>query len=306
MASCPDPESQAKKLQNISFKAVGSSAVFAGIAGFTPSLYKMLTDCIWSVSHDAPHTDTDFLLVHGVFMVFWILACLVQLWSGGVAKRRLAHRVGGWLGSLSLAAGMLFAACNMVKYDWLENQQVYAGSYTLMLLLAACFNLLLGLQRAIRRRFAEHKDYMLMAIMMSLDPAIHRLSMWCIRWGSGKQHLDADNLLMLGKMPANFLLIVAFGSMAVRARRVNCVTLGNLSLQLLAFALGAVAALARTGECEECIGPRVYYSVLFGTALLLLVLAILAAAEFHLRSQEASSASEVSAQAAFIADQDRT
>lgn len=123
-------------------------------------------------------------------------ASLAQLWTGGLREYATAHRYVGSLGLL----GMILAASNELKY--VSAASGLGNFYTLLLCFGAAANMILGVLRARQRRLAKHKDHMLMAVMFTLDPAIHRLVMWTIRlFASDSKSLDPMVLLIFGKMP---------------------------------------------------------------------------------------------------------
>jgi hypothetical protein len=124
----------AKKLQNRHFKLFGvSGALVLGVAGFTPSLYHFFCGKLWSVSHDAPHTEVDaFLWLHAGSMLVWFCASSAQFITGGT-KCREAHRVGGYVGFAALSMGMSTGAIWTVNYDAVRDGDVIGAAYTLLL-----------------------------------------------------------------------------------------------------------------------------------------------------------------------------
>lgn len=246
-----DKPDKAKQLQNSAFKRFGFAAALIGLLGFVPSYYKAATTgVLWSVSHDAPHTENDFLVPHFICMLFWLFGAFGQLASGGTSYKK-THRICGYVALSGLFIGMLGASGNIFKYDFADQgvAGMAAGGYTILLVLGATVNGAVGLGRAIQKRTKEHKDHMLMAIMWSLDPAVHRFAMWLIRWFANG-HVDSDLLLTFGKLPANFILVTLFGTMLVRGQRVTCINVANVGMQFFLFVLGVAAGLAQGGESD--------------------------------------------------------
>ena len=277
-----------KQLQNHAYRVCGLAVLVLGLIGFAPSISKaLLTGSLWSVSHDAEHTDNDFLAAHGVGAVVWTLACVVQLGTGGVPRHGyvVAHRISGYIGSFGLLFAMVLATANELKYATPDS--AVGDAYTLLLVLGATGNMLIGLIRARQRRFAEHKDGMLLAIMFSMDPAVHRLAMWTIRFIIGKgtmttdsTRVDADKLLILGKMPANLILYTSFGFMFLYSRRVNRHTVLCTGFNLIAFLGGAVIAVAADA------GAVVVGLAMVGTAAIVMITAAFIIIERRARSLE--------------------
>ena len=275
--------------QNGTFRVYGLAALVLGIVGFAPSITKaLLTGTPWSVSHDATHTDNAFLGVHAVAAAIWTLACIVQLCTGGVPKHAVVHRICGYAGSAGLLLAMVLATANELKYATRET--ILGNIYTLVLVLGASINMLVAVVRARQRRFPEHKDGMLLAIMFTLDPAVHRLAMWTIRIiasiVSGKKMtdpttVDPGQLLILGKMPANFILFVVFGCMFVHSRRVSKVTLLCTSFNLVAFVGGAILAFS-----DGAVTATVRGLALTGTVAIMGIAAAFVVVEKRKRRQE--------------------
>lgn len=268
----------AKKRQNGAFRMYGGISVALGYAGFTPSIGFALTGVLWSVSHNDYHTDVDiFLWVHVWCMVLWFVSVGLQLWTGGTPRSAL-HRAGGYVGWLALTLGQLVIAVWTVKYDFAEGQWA-GGVYTLTLVVMAVFNINIGCLRARQKRFMEHKDHVLMALMWSLDPGFHRLAMWAAHLASG--HLDPVSLLEYAKLPANFTLVCLFGAMVVSGRRANCITVPNIGLQFVAFHLGALAVFtdASSGKAEAA----VWIATACGAVLLCAIVAAFSIADWRLR-----------------------
>ena len=272
-----------KELQNRTFRSGGLAVLALGAVGFAPSITKaLLTGSLWSVSHDAKHTDNDFLGVHTVGAVVWILAAAAQLWTGGVSKYTTVHRICGYCGSTGLFVAMVFATANELKYATPES--ALGNFYTLLLAIGATVNMIVGIVRARQRRFAEHKDSMLLALMFTLDPAVHRLAMWTIRLVLGGGKINALQLLILGKMPANFVLYVVFGWMFVHGRRVNRATVLCTSFNLIAFIGGATLAFA--GAADGTVAPTVWRLALAGTIAMLAITAMFVVIEKRKRFRE--------------------
>lgn len=275
--------------QNRAFRACGLAALALGVVGFAPSVGHALLGTLWSVAHDAPHTATDFLGGHAVCAVVWTLAAVAQLCTGGVPRYGVAHRFGGYVGTTGLLLAMALAAANELRFA--TPGSALGSAYTLLLVLGASFTAIVGIVRAKQRRFPEHKDCALLAIMFTMDPAVHRLSMWTIRFIIGGGTMTADpavvdpgKLLILGKMPANFILYVVFGGMFVRSRRVNRVTVLCTSFNLIAFIGGAILAVATGADGE--VGPVVWGLAVAGTAAILSVTAAFVVVERRKRREE--------------------
>jgi hypothetical protein len=295
-----------KRLQNTTYRACGIAGLFLGCVGFAPSIAKaLITGSLWSVSHDAPHTENAFLDPHAVGAVIWTVACVAQLCTGGVPKYPyvVAHRIGGYVGAVALLVAMVLAAANELTYA--TPQSALGSAYTLLLVLGATCNMLLAVVRARQRRFPEHKDSMLLAIMFTMDPAVHRLAMWAIRLPfligdiratlatttttPNRTHpvvarIDPTQLLILGKMPANLILYVLFGCMFIRSRRVNCLTALCTSFNLVAFIGGTAVACA--GGVGGSVSPVVWGLAIAGTAAMLLTTAAFVVIERRKRSRE--------------------
>eukprot|EP00966_Prymnesium_polylepis_P270815 6256301-Prymnesium_polylepis.1 len=174
-------------------------------------------------------------------MIVWFAASIVQFATGGIGAWRGTHRAVGYAGFLGLVVGMATAAIWTVKYDVLIHGDAIGGSYTLLLVTCALFNILVAVHHARHRRTVLHKDHALMALMWSLDPALHRLAMWCVRLGGAGP--SSNKLLRYAKLPANAALVIIFGTALVFARRVTCATALNVSLQLALFLLGFATLL---------------------------------------------------------------
>eukprot|EP00040_Diaphanoeca_grandis_P025531 m.141563 g.141563 ORF g.141563 m.141563 type:complete len:327 (+) comp30194_c0_seq1:280-1260(+) len=280
-----------KRLQNRVFRICGLTVLVLGMIGFAPSIIKaMLTGSVWSVSHDAKHTNTEFLAAHAVGAVVWVTACAVQLYTGGMPSPNyiFVHRVCGYVGTTGLCLSMVLAAANELKYATPDS--VLGNVYTLVLVLGATINMLVGVVRARQRRFPEHKDSVLLAIMFTMDPAVHRLAMWSIRLinsvATRETIADVDpvKLLILGKMPANFILYVVFGSMFVHSRRVNRITVVCTAFNLIAFLGGTILAVA--GSSDGSVSAVVWGLALVGAVTIVVITIALIVVEKRKRSHE--------------------
>lgn len=242
---------QSKKIQNRSFKRFGGIAAVVGLLGFVPSYYNAArTGVLWSVSHDAPHTENDFLIPHFICMLVWLFGAFVQLTTGGTTYKKV-HRYTGYISVAGLVVGMIGAGGNIFKYDFAAQgiAGIGAGIYTVILMLGATVNGIVGVSRAIQKRTPEHKDHMLMALMWSLDPAVHRFCMWLIRWCASGD-VDPTELLTFGKLPANFFLVTCFGTMIVISRRVTCINVANVGMQFVLYIFGLVGGLSAVGASD--------------------------------------------------------
>ena len=268
---------QRKERQNRAFRGGGLAVLVLGVAGFAPSVFEALrTGALWSVSHNTKHTDTAFLGVHAVSAVIWMMACIAQFYTGGVPKYAVGHHVCGYVGASGLIIAMVSAAANELQYATPDAD--LGTAYTMVLVFGATVNLGMGIVRARQGRFPEHKDSVLLALMFTMDPAVHRLMMWTIRFivdgwtmTSNPPRIDPMQLLILGKMPANLILYVTFGWIFVRGRRVNCVTVLCTSFNAVAFLGGAT--LSFVGAVRGSIASEVWGLTLAGTIMLLLATA---------------------------------
>jgi len=270
----------AKTQQNQHFKMSGAIGLCLGTMGFAPSWYKGITDCMWSVSHNAPHTDNAFLNPHILCMALWFIAVAVQLSTGGTSFRR-THVISGWVGFIGLLIGMAAATANTLKYD---GAQIGAGLYTLLLILGASTCAIMGVVKARQKRFAEHKDFMLMALMYTLDPAIQRLAMWAIRVVAGfasSGSVNADSLLAVSKIPACVINLTIFGFMAVRGNRVNAVTICNIGVICLFFGFVSFEIFMHIGTGEGQAGPVIWGPVLGASVMFVSIITVLVV--LHLR-----------------------
>ena len=104
-----DAAALAKARHNRAYKIGGGVLVLMGFGGFLPSLIKLcIYGKVWSVSDDRPHTDVDvWLVIHMVGAVGWALTVVQQLISGGVASRRMWHRVAGWVAFTCVTIGVV-------------------------------------------------------------------------------------------------------------------------------------------------------------------------------------------------------
>mmetsp|Transcript_10676 Transcript_10676/g.24785 ORF Transcript_10676/g.24785 Transcript_10676/m.24785 type:complete len:335 (-) Transcript_10676:77-1081(-) len=280
VASQPEDRvaSHARDLQNLWYKRLGVSALVLGVAGFLPSLYHLSRGTVWSVSHDAPHTDVDVILkVHAASMCVWFAAAAVQIPTGGT-RFKAAHRRVGYAALLALSVGMLSGAAWTALHDAAEGQAIGAA-YTLLLAVCCWANAVLAAYHIRRRRTAEHKDHALMALMWSLDPAFHRAVMWLIRWAMAPAVPDPTRLLIFGKLPVNALLVLCFGAMAICAKRLNTVVMLNVCLQLALFWAGlAMLVLDAAGlEGSPRPGPAIWVPATAGAIIMLAATVVLCA-----------------------------
>lgn len=284
-------KAQAKKVQNSAFKFFGGIGLAGGIAGFSPSVFKMLTGPIWSVMHNAPHTDNNFLYPHACGCIVWFAALFIQLCTGGTPWKR-THYYSGYVGALGLAIGMFFAFANTILYDVVIEKTPLIGFYTFVLIFGASINGAAGIACARAKRLPEHKDFMIMATMWTLDPALHRLSMWVTRAVDGSVGLipDPDVLATVGKMPANFLLVTIFGAMAVKGRRANRITVPNITLEGFAFVGGILETFTHLGTGEKDVHPPIRDAVIVLCVAFAVVVLGLIFTEQHLRRKEAARA----------------
>jgi len=285
----PSAQDEAKMRQNAAFRQIGVVVTLAGLLGFTPSLYKAIaTGSLWSVSHDAPHTKNTFLVPHLLGMLVWMICLLIQFPTGGMVGLEKWHRSGGYIGLSGLLVGMVFATANELEYD--------SGGglvYTLALVVGTTTNALLGIRQARAKNYPSHKDHMLMAAMFTLDPAIHRLAMWIIRGGTALLAsrgqpimLDPIVLLLLGKIPANLILFAVFGTMVVRGKRVNRVTVSNISFNAVSLVLLSVFAFTQTkassssssSSSQQVVAPIVWVGVAAADAAFLVAVTALVVA----------------------------
>ena len=175
------------------------------------------------------------------------------------------YRITGWIavvaviGGVALSGGLVWT----IHYDFLvsESMNIGAGVYTVILALAASLNMIFAVRYARTRQFSFHKDHALMAIMWTMDPAVHRTVMWLLHFVCYSCFEPAafdgtkDSLNVIAKMPANVLLFSWCLCIAIRARRINWILIVNGSGQYLLWILqianelsaeSVVAAIAMT------------------------------------------------------------
>ena len=96
--------------------------------------------------------------------------------------------------------------------------------------------------------------------------------------------VDPVQLLILGKMPANFILFLIFGCMFVHGRRVNKVTVLCTSFNLVAFFGGAI--LAFSAGTDGTVTAIVWGLALAGTVAILIISAAFVVVEKRKRLQD--------------------
>jgi hypothetical protein len=152
------------------------------VLGFSPSIITAIKERVfWSVSHDLPHTDNDFLLPHSIFVGVWLL-CLLANFSSGPAlpspSLLPSHRFVGYVGVVCVVLGMLFALLN--EYTYASPASLIGNFYTTVLALGASLNAVQGVRAAAggggggyqqrfpgafkHRSLLAHKDHMLMSL----------------------------------------------------------------------------------------------------------------------------------------------
>ena len=216
------------------------------------------------------------------------------------------HRYAGYLGVVCVVFGMLFALLN--EYTYASPSSLIGNLYTSVLAVGASLNAVQGV-RAVRggkkksgpagvwrvlllllpggfecgRSLPSHKDHMLMSLMWTADPAVHRFAMWVIRFvGSGFSFplsddpavIDPTLLLLLGKMPANLFLFVTFGHLLTKTKRFNWTTGPQISFHFMAYCVLAIMAFSAIGTK---VGWRVWVPTLLGLVALLVAAAIFVA-----------------------------
>eukprot|EP00928_Gymnodinium_smaydae_P091042 TRINITY_DN74741_c0_g1_i1.p1 TRINITY_DN74741_c0_g1~~TRINITY_DN74741_c0_g1_i1.p1 ORF type:complete len:349 (-),score=29.86 TRINITY_DN74741_c0_g1_i1:231-1256(-) len=238
---------EAKRRQNLVFKRYGSAAWLFGVGGFLPTtILGVYHGVPWSASSMKPHPDVDlWLIVHAFSMWLWCLAVAVQFWTGGRPQKtsKLIHRYSGYMGFGALTSGMLCGGIvYTVKHDFCEHDQIAAGYYTVVISIFAWVNMAVAVDHARQHRTAEHKDFMLMALMWTMDPAVQRAAMHLLRLCLYRS--DPATLLAVGKLCSNVFLTVVFGSAAIRARRENMCTVLNVGAEWAFGLMYASAILA--------------------------------------------------------------
>jgi len=235
-----------KMLQNRVYKRWGAALVALGLAGFTPSITKaIIHHQVWSAGSDEPHTAVDnWLYAHIAGALVWAAAIVQQLISGGssVGVIQKWHRAMGWVAVISGLCGLVFCGGFVwtIHYDFVdpETRNIGVGLYTLALALGASVNMIAAVRYARARDFGRHKDHALMAIMWTMDPAVHRSVLWLMHWSCYSCFISDDefeerahSLLIIAKMPANVILFSWCLCVAVHARRVNRILVINGSGQ---------------------------------------------------------------------------
>ena len=74
-----------KKVQapNRLIKISSFATLVISVLGFSPSIITAMKEReFWSVSHDLPHTDNDYLLPHSIFVGVWLLCLIANFYSG--------------------------------------------------------------------------------------------------------------------------------------------------------------------------------------------------------------------------------
>jgi len=243
--------------QNRAYKRGGAFLLVLGAAGgFLPSLALLAgTGKVWSVNRVAPHSDVDTsLVVHIPLAVVWATAVAVQLWSGGVGRRRRIHRIGGWVAvgcvliGISLVAGWIWTYFNDFV-DGFTGPRARAGYYTVALGIGAAVNGVMLVVCAKRRNFLAHKDFALMALFWTLDPGVHRFFMWLMRmicWDCWAPENTAGLGIALAKLPANLVLVIWAVTMSVYAGRLNRIILCNVAGQFLLFSYVSFGLMQRS------------------------------------------------------------
>ena len=249
-----------KERHNKVFKRWGAALISLGLGGgFAPSITKAIIHShVWEVGTDSPHTDVDaWLYIHICGGIIWGAAIVSQLISGGSHHTRVqtCHRVIGWIGAVCLLVGVAFAGGLVwtVHYDFCvkESLSIGAGVYTIILAVAASANIIQAVRYARMRDFPSHKDSALMAIMWTMDPAVHRSFMWllhivCYSCFSPASFVGrSDTLNVISKMPANVVLFVWCFCIMIHARRVNKTLIINGSGQYVLFAIQVANGLSK-------------------------------------------------------------
>jgi hypothetical protein len=240
----PPDAAEAKKRQNAAFKRFGAVAWFFGVGGFLPTTLLGLYHGIpWSAASLEPHSDVDgWLYVHAFSMWLWCLAVAVQFWSGGRLQEHVkrVHRYSGYLGFGALSSGMLSGGLvYTVKYDFLVHKTFAGGYYTIVISVFAWMNMAVAIAKARQHQTAEHKDFVLMAFMWTMDPAVQRAAMHLLRCCLFRP--DPLVLLTVGKLCGNVFLTLVFGGAAIAGRRENLTTVLNVAGQ---WSFGLIFAAA--------------------------------------------------------------
>jgi hypothetical protein len=247
------------KQQDRIYKRFGAILLLFGAAGgFLPSLYMIATKgTIWSTNRQQPHHGPDesdpVLSFHIALSVIWAILLALQLWSGGAPKKRVMHRVGGWFAvavgllGVAVAGGWVWTYLNDFSTGF-TTPRARAGYYTVILGVGGAANAVMLVVHARKRNFSLHKDYALMSLMWTLEPGVHRLYMWLMRWVCwdcwAPENTEGMGIA-LAKLPANLTVISWALLMAALARRTNGIILWNVSGQFLLFAFGSFSTLDR-------------------------------------------------------------
>ena len=231
---------------------------------------------MWDVGTDEPHAGVDaWLYAHIAGAIIWGVAVCHQLASGGSAHAtvQLMHRIFGWFAFAGLSIGIVLCGSGVwtIYYDFINasTRSIGAGVYTLILGGAAITNMSLSLWHARKREFALHKDFALMAIMWTMDPAVHRTFMWllhlsCYSCFSPKAFEGRpDSLNVIAKMAANVVLFTWAFAMAVHARRLNAITFVNASLQYLLWVGNVVNDTSATMGLRISLGLALLLALLY-------------------------------------------
>lgn len=148
---------------------------------------------------------------------------------------------------IAISGGLVWT----IHYDFCipESTSIGAGVYTIILALATSINMVQAVRFARKRQFSFHKDYALMAVMWTMDPAVHRSIMWslhliCYSCFSPDAFIGTkDSLNVIAKMPANVILFSWCFCIAVHGRRLNRILIINGSGQYLLWILQIVNEL---------------------------------------------------------------
>lgn len=206
------------------------------MGGFLPtSLYGLYRGVPWDASHWKPHDNVDgWLCAHAFSMWIWVAAAVVQFWSGGrpSARTRQIHRWFGYLGFGALSCGMLCGGLVWsLKHDFGSSNlsDLAAGYYTVTISVLAWVNMVVGVDCARRGQFADHKDFVLMAFMWTMDPACQRAGIHLLRFLYSRP--DPGTLLVLGKVCGNTFNVLVFGCAAIFGQRENSTLVMNITAE---------------------------------------------------------------------------
>ena len=268
---------EASNLQNRVYKRAGALLLILGAAGgFLPSVLILAnTGHVWSVNQQAPHSMVDtYLLIHIPLAVIWACLVAVQLWSGQVLKRRRLHMTLGWITlatgivGIGIVGGWLWPLVNDFANGF-DSPNAGAGIYTMSMGLGVVVNGLMAGYFAHKRDLARHKDHALMALFWTMDPGLHRLNMWLMRWFGGDTWSPEQTGglgIAIAKLPANLTLIAWALTMAILARRLNGIIWSNVAGQFILWTLGTSAAMAAFYSQQLSVSVLGLCSVLFLTA----------------------------------------